>query len=279
MKAILFLLPATLFFTSIAGAAGKKVFLEKDGIVAIEAESTASRLGEWKLKTDVEEYQGEGHLEFTGNKPETGPPKSPLKYYFKINKPGKYQLTLRGRKRLISERADICNDCYVALDGDFENATTTTMDVLKSDTKMFGGHADSWGWTTRLDVHHKKHPAIYLLKAGETYEFTISGRSQNFNIDRILFVHEDTGLNKAQRENPPESRVAGRSEKIKTARVKRSLKNQEGKVVEAELMELKGDTLVCLIKGRRYEIPVSTLRPEDQDFLKKWAAGENSEEN
>ena len=204
------LVPATvLIFLCEVCADEKRVFLEEGGIVAMEAESTGSSLGQWIKKMDVENYEGDCHLEFTGNRPENGPPKSPLKYYFKITKPGIYQLTLRGRKRLISERKDICNDCYVALKGDFENASTTTLDVLRSDTKMFGGRPDNWGWATLLDVKHKKHPAIYKLKAGEIYEFTISGRSKNFNIDRILFVHEDVGLIAAQRKNPPESKVAG----------------------------------------------------------------------
>ena len=119
--------------------------LEKKGIVVIEAESTKSRLGDWKKKTDVKGYTGECHLEFTGNKPENGPPKSPLKYKFKINKGGKYQLTLRARKRLETKRQDISNDCYIALKGDFSPGGEAPLKTLKSDTKMFGGNADGWG--------------------------------------------------------------------------------------------------------------------------------------
>ena len=257
-------------FSGSGNAETKKVFLEKGGIVAIEAESTGSRLGDWKKKTDVKDFKGECHLEFTGNKPESGPAKSPLKYFFKITKPGKYQLTLRGRKRLISDRQDICNDCYVALKGDFENASSTTMSVLKSDTKMFGGKSDGWGWTTLLDVKHKKHPAIYRFKAGQIYEFTMSGRSKNFNVDRILFVHEDVGLKKAHRENPPESKLESGAASPPSERVKRFLKNKEGHTIEAELMEMRGNILVCLVKGVRYEISVDSLSDKDQKFLKTW---------
>ena len=87
----------------------KPTFQEKSGIIAIEAEATTSRLGRWEKKTDVADYMGECHLEFTGNKAENGPPNSPLKYDFTIQKGGIYQLTLRARKRLETDRADISN--------------------------------------------------------------------------------------------------------------------------------------------------------------------------
>lgn len=69
-------------------AAEHPVFLEKSGIVMMEAESTASRLGKWKLKISVHGFSGSGHLEFTGNKPESGPPDSPLIYRFSVSKAG-----------------------------------------------------------------------------------------------------------------------------------------------------------------------------------------------
>ncbi|MEM9237319.1 MAG: hypothetical protein AAGB14_11110, partial [Verrucomicrobiota bacterium] len=177
------------WFTAMACHA-KPVFEERKGLVVIEAESTDSRLGKWKKKTDVEGYEGECHLEFTGNKTISGPPESPLKYRFKINKEGVYTLTLRARKRLETKREDISNDCYVALKGDFEAGGKAPLKTLRSDTKMYGGKPDGWGWAVMLDSNHKKFPPEYRLKAGETYELTIHGRSKNFNIDRIILFHE-----------------------------------------------------------------------------------------
>ena len=187
------------------GAAADGVFLEKDGVVVMEAESTESRLRDWEEKTDVEGYQGECHLEFTGNKPESGPPESPLVYHFKVTEPGNYALILRARKRLETKRQDISNDCFVRLEGDYESGNNTPKDVLEEDTKLFGGDADGWGAAVKLDVKHKKFDPVYELKAGEIYEFVMSGRSQNFNVDRILFVHEDENARKVMEANPPES--------------------------------------------------------------------------
>lgn len=265
IHALLILLPVVL-------AADEPIFLEKGGKVVIEAESTDSRLGKWKKKTDVADFKGECHIEFTGNKTELGPPDSPLEYKFKITKSGTYQLILRARKRLESKREDISNDCYVALKGDFESGGEASIRVLRSDTKMFGGAPDSWGWATQIDVNHIKYPVLYRLKEGETYELTISGRSKNFNIDRIVLFHDSHDLRDIQRENPPESqRESGGSSGSRLPPVTiRKLTNLEGKVVEAKLIKKSGDSLTILVSGRTFEIPISTLSKKDRDFIKKW---------
>jgi hypothetical protein len=103
----------------IAGPNSTGLFLEENGLVIMEMESTESSLGLWVKKTDVPGYTGECHLEFTGNSPAFGPPNSPLKYTFKINLAGTYLLDLRARKRLEGEPSDRCNDCYMRMEGDF----------------------------------------------------------------------------------------------------------------------------------------------------------------
>lgn len=85
--------------TPLAFSAKGPVFVEKGGIVAIEAESTGSSKGRWKVKTDVKDFSGTCHLDFTGNSETNRPPTPPLKYYFKIKKPGKYELTISGRSK------------------------------------------------------------------------------------------------------------------------------------------------------------------------------------
>ena len=262
---------AILGIAGLAYGADDPVFQEKGGLVVIEAESTASRLGSWKKKTDVEDYGGECHLEFTGNKPELGPPKSPLKYRFQVSKPGKYQLSIRARKRLETKREDISNDCYVALKGDFTSGGKVPLKILKEDTKMFGGRPDGWGWTMMLDPHGEKFPALYQLKADETYEFTISGRSQNFNIDRFVFVHESVDLKKVQRENPGESKAVDPNGFGRPAdRPRRNLTNREGRTIAAELLGKADGKVIILVNGIRHEVAIASLSDEDQAFLKSW---------
>jgi hypothetical protein len=253
-------------------AAEHPVFEEKGGIVMIEAESTASRLGKWKLKNTVDGFSGSGHLEFTGNKPESGPPDSPLTYRFTVSKGGNYNLVLRGHKRLISKREDSCNDCFVALDGDFESGNNTPKKILESDTKMFGGSATGWGWCRQLDVDHKKWDPVYALKPGEIYELTIHGRSQNFNLDAILFLHESGDLRQIQRDLPREStRSGGPAPGGRPNPVNRTLTHQDGRTIEATLLSRSGRQVTARVKGRTTTIPLEILSSEDREFIDEWS--------
>ncbi|OJJ18532.1 hypothetical protein BKI52_23250 [marine bacterium AO1-C] len=168
---------------------------EKDGLVIMEMENTTSDLDLWVKKTNMANYRGSGHLEFTGNSITNGPPNSPLEYKFKINTAGEYRLWLRAHKRLETDREDLSNDCYVRLAGDYTAGTgekDAPLDALQKDTKLFGGKADEWGVAIQLDLPGGiKKEAVYTFKAGETYTLTISGRSKNFNIDRIMFYKRD----------------------------------------------------------------------------------------
>ncbi|MGJ8655861.1 MAG: hypothetical protein ACSHX6_05360 [Akkermansiaceae bacterium] len=178
-------------------ALGADVFEGKDGLVVMEAESTKSSKGKWKKLTSVKEFTGDSHFEFTGNKPASGPAKNPLKYSFTVDKDGDYKLLIRAFKRLDGEPKDRCNDCYVKLKGDFESGGDAPLKMLKEDTKLYGGHHEKWGWTSKLDEGHKKFNPVYKLKAGETYLLTVSGRSQRFNMDRIVFRHSSVSDKKA----------------------------------------------------------------------------------
>ncbi len=239
----------------------------------MEMESTTSRLGRWEKKTDVEGYKGECHLEFTGNKIMNGPPASPLVYYFQIQKEGKYTLALRARKRLETERDDLSNDCYVAVSGNYTSGGDAPLNILKEDTKMFGGNPDSWGWALKLDSNHKKYIPIYAFKSGETYKLTISGRSKNFNLDRVFFIHESHNVKKTYSKNPAESQIIN-SKPAEVERVIRKLTRKDGRSVTAELRSRHGDQVETLINGRIFHIMISDLSQEDQDFIEEWQPSE-----
>lgn len=248
------------------------VFLENGGIIMIEAESTASRLGKWKLMTSVEGFSGSGHLEFTGNKPESGKPDSPLTYRFTVSKAGNYTLVLRGHKNLVSKRDDICNDCYVALDGDFESGNKTPAEVLAADTKMFGGSAEGWGWCRQLDADHKKWDPVYVLEPGEVYEFTVHGRSQNFNLDAILFVHESTSLRNVLKSLPKESeRSVDKPSGGRATPVNRALTHRDGRTIDATLLSRSGGQITVRVNGRNTTIPLEILSEEDREFIDRWS--------
>lgn len=204
------LLPIFCLFISLWAhslCAQQTTWVEKDGYVIVESESTRSPLGKWAERTDNPNYTGTCHLEFTGNGINGGDPTSPLHYKFKINKAGVYELKFRCRKRLDGAANDKCNDAYVRVEGDYTSGGDASLDVLKEDTKLYGGPANGWGWSAKLDPHSGKVFAKYNFKSGEIYELVVSGRSIRYNIDRIVFVHSTANLDQAA--TAPESDTLG----------------------------------------------------------------------
>ncbi len=164
----------------------EKYFLEKNNYICFEVEETTSDLGLWVAKTNVSNYTGTNHMEFTGNTINGGDPKSPLTYKLKVNTAGRYRLVIRAHKRLEGAESDKCNDGYVKMEGDLSGNTAEEQSRLKNYVKFFGGAANGWGWAEKLDYHDVKYNAEYELKPG-IYTFSIAGRSIRWNIDRVVF--------------------------------------------------------------------------------------------
>ena len=192
----------TIGFSGLLIAHGEPIE-EIDGKVLLEAESTKSKLGKWKVSDKIKGFSGEGYIEFTGNSPINGKADSPLKYEFKINKGGLYYLYLLCAKETViikgEKRTDVANDCYVRVEGDYDEAPeagdkhgdNAKLKALKEDNKFFGGKDGSFAWSggNRLDLggHDNKRKAAYIFKSGETYTLIVSGRSQKFKVDQFMF--------------------------------------------------------------------------------------------
>ena len=198
-------------------------YIQVGGLVIMEAENTlTTNRGLWLEKTDVTGFTGTGYLEFDGNRATNGPPDSPLTYTFQVTQDGLHYLHLHvARETLVlngETRTDVANDAYVRLEGNFtagpnvgnahgDDAPLTT---LQTDTKFFGGNDNAFAWASgnRLDLggETNKRVAIYNLRAGETYTFTLSGRSRYFKVNRIVFRHESVSRGAAQDLSRPETR-------------------------------------------------------------------------
>lgn len=193
--------------------AGNKVFDEVDGTVIMEMESTQSSLGKWNKRATLKPFTGTGYLEFMGNNPGLGPATSPLKYDFRINTPGDYWLSIRSHKRLtgddgVTARNDMCNDCFVRVEGDYTSADPTLPpEWLKNDMKFWGNAQDmDWkNWSNNIVGDHDAIKTVrYNFKAGKQYRLVVSGRAQRFSLDRIVITRVgDQRFN----ETDPESRL------------------------------------------------------------------------
>ena len=132
-------------------------------------------------------------------------------------------LDLHCAKKAVQGQTDWANDCYVRAVGDFTSVAgphdipgnDASLPMLKTDAKYFGGAVDKWKWATadwklsggRLDPgrENNKRKAVYNFKVGETYTLILSGRSEGFRIDRIMFRHTSVSAGLAQKLSNPES--------------------------------------------------------------------------
>ncbi|QDU89216.1 Beta-L-arabinobiosidase precursor [Pirellulimonas nuda] len=206
----------------IEGSGGANVHQEQNGLVVIEVENTTSDLGLWNEESSYANFTGDGYLQFTGNNPSSGPPNSPLEYRFKINQSGLYYLHMYvARDTTHGQASDLSNDAYVRVEGDYNagpnpgnsHGDDAPLSMLMSDTKFFGGNANAFAWASgnRLDPggETNKRVAIYDFKAGEEYTLVVSGRSQWFSADRLVFRHESVSSGAAQNLSNPESTQSG----------------------------------------------------------------------
>lgn len=172
-----------------------------DGLLLLEAESSASEKGEWKVLREGEEHyignaSGKAHLEFLGNTPATGEPNSPLDYSFTAPADGAYRLLMMSSKRLEGARGDLCNDVWVKMSGNFTSATGLSTEELKNYIKFFQEGSiktpeRSWHWANRAERgKHEFFNLVYHLKGGEKYTLTVAGRSQRFSFDYVVLFDE-----------------------------------------------------------------------------------------
>lgn len=204
MKHLLFSL---ITLSSISSA--QVLYEEVHGRVIMEAENTASPLGQWANKASISGYTGSGYLEFDGNDYTHGPANSPLEYTFRIKQSGLYYLHLHSaRETLVIDgeaRTDVANDCYVRVDGNYgagpnagdSHGKDAPLALLQKNTKFYGGANGKFAWASgstnggHLDPggHKNKRVAIYNFKGGETYKLVVHGRSRAYKLDRIVFAH------------------------------------------------------------------------------------------
>ena len=174
-------------------------FQEENGLVVIEMESMTPVDG-WQLQTDVAGFTGEGYFRWEGPNLFGNPgAQGVIQYRINITNPGLYQMRFRNHR-----------DGGIPFDQ--ENDIWARMDSEQW-IKVFSGQQGFWNWASNFDFGKgNRPPATYQLSAGE-HTFTISGRSQGFRVDRVVFYNTAmTSSGQAQSTNNPQSPNGGSGE-------------------------------------------------------------------
>jgi hypothetical protein len=172
---------------------GGGAFVANGDIFVMEAES-APLSGSWKLETDKAGFTGKGYYAWRGSNQYNSPGVGTLSYPVRVDKAGTYKLAIRGRRdkdgRAVGD--DLENDVWVRMGSG-------------AWTKVFqSGGWSQWLWGQTFDKQHAKSPAQFALGTG-VHTLQISGRSQNYKIDRILLFRSGVSAATAKAIDRPQS--------------------------------------------------------------------------
>lgn len=163
----------------------ENLFLEKDGIVVVEAESGTIDNESWIFRAKTENFggfTGRGYIK-SEDPPVPDKPYGSIKYRIRITNPGKYQLHIRSNK----ERENITtgNACFTRLVGD-PGYQGTFIKTFQTDQRF------KWSFSTRHEFFGQILVPFYEFTKADIYTFEISGLFEGFYIDRFVLV--DTKL-------------------------------------------------------------------------------------
>lgn len=179
----LFIFNQTTYNTNCDGG----VFFEENGIIIIEAEDVPLSEG-WVLQNEVADYSGEGYITWLKETNVEKNNQGLLSYPIKITNAGNYTVKLRNYHPC--EDFTECNDIFLKFND-------------KEWQKNFNHTAGEWDWNTRQDIDHVFSDASYELEVG-THTLYLSGRSQDFSIDKIAIFKE--GVTEAEYQNADASK-------------------------------------------------------------------------
>ena len=194
---------------------GSPVFVEDSGVVKVDVAAVNPVNTDWSLKTDLDDYSGNGFFVWEGPNSMGNPGNGLLTYKIQINTPGTYRFLWRSYITIGSDQTEH-NDSWLRIpdaahfygkknnghivypkgtelppipeSADQEN---TTPNGAGADGwfKVYMNTANNWRWqasTSDHDAHNIyaefTHPGMYTIE--------ISGRSQGHGIDAFLLFQE-----------------------------------------------------------------------------------------
>ena len=193
----LILLLALLFSTSLRSNAQNNAFIEENGLVVIETEAL-DPVGDWVVETSEAGYTGNGYLRWSGPDYLGDPDIGTLEYKVIISDPGDYNVRIR-MSHLGAPAGDAWNDCWSRMNDSGPWHKTLHPSAHQNEGFTFNSILEPSGGQFAS--------MRYTLDAGE-HTFYISGRSNNFKMDRIHFFKDDV-QDPLSTSYPQSARVSG----------------------------------------------------------------------
>ncbi len=154
----------------VSAASAQLEYCEDNGLVIFEVEDVAPA-GGWVEETQHSGFAGTSYFRWNGGDLFNNPGSGKLTYTLDITTPGDYEMRIHNHHN--DPDSTMENDCWTRMDGG-------------TWVKTYSGQ-NGWNWRSRFEYSNgNKEDAHFNLTAGQ-HTFEISGRSQNFRIDRVHF--------------------------------------------------------------------------------------------
>ncbi|MEO0479253.1 MAG: hypothetical protein AAF196_07215 [Planctomycetota bacterium] len=140
-----------------------------DGVAIVEIESVPPAPG-WVLETDNPGWTGSGFYRWNGGNLFNSPGSGVLTYYILVDDPGTYAVRIHNRHNDPDPSEE--NDCWMSVN---------SSPWIKTFSNN-GSNDNTWNWLLQFDPGFGA--VVYPMSQGLN-EIRISGRSQNFRIDRL----------------------------------------------------------------------------------------------
>ena len=167
------------------------VFLEKNGIVAMEAEHASEIVG-WSVVRGLKNSSG---VTMIDEEPAEG---GKLIFRVKFNQPGTYTIWALHAKSTEGYRPDQANDCFALFnENKLQVEGGTSCHGAHGEVIGLGTHHTELAWQSRPKtecVEDRKKKVIFRVDSPGTYEFKILSRSKGYLLDKLVFAHEDSNF-------------------------------------------------------------------------------------
>ncbi|MEM7308448.1 MAG: hypothetical protein AAF682_17335 [Planctomycetota bacterium] len=153
-------------------------FQINDGLIVIEVESSPPN-GDWAVSTAFPGFTGDSYYRWDGPDLFFSPGSGILSYEFEVLEAGNYRFRYHNRHE--APQPDQANDAWVRVDGG---------QWLKIFSNQGSSTVAKWNWHSVVDEDDgTQYQANYDLTAGK-HTVEISGRSNGFKIDRMVFFRD-----------------------------------------------------------------------------------------
>ena len=175
-------------------------FLMQNDLLIFEAEST-TLVGEWRRRTSFGNFTGNGYIIWREGNTNTATDNNytdVMTYVVKIPAAGTYRLMMRATS---PDPGDLYNDIWFrvlgegafmeAVDPSPEGSGTDYVNMGQDWFKIYNNSTEQWRWQAS-HVDNDAHEIFIVVEEPGEFAFQISGRSNQFRIDRFAVYDEET---------------------------------------------------------------------------------------